>query len=104
MSKRTTVSLDDRDEELIATVSNPARIEWRSFHDLAFEVGVDIKPHSSEATAIRALVRIGAQAVREQMLDRGYAEAAEIWDEVFDPEESGANNRRNDARRPAEDL
>ncbi|HEY3016234.1 MAG TPA: hypothetical protein VGJ41_14050 [Nocardioides sp.] len=39
------------------------------------------KPATSDASSIRALLQAGAAAIREELLDDGYAELAEIYDE-----------------------
>jgi hypothetical protein len=43
---------------------------------------------------IRALIAAGAAAMREQVLERGYQQFAEIYDEVHDADEAAYRRRR----------
>lgn len=94
MTKRTTVTLDERDERTLSTFTDPDRAEWKALVRIAAELGITLRPGSSEATVIRVLLQAGAQAVQEQALERGYAQLAEIWDEVHDADEAKARHRR----------
>jgi hypothetical protein len=62
--------------------------------ETAGELGIAIGPGASEATVIRALMAAGAAAVREQALERGYRQLAELYDEAHDAEEKAARRRR----------
>jgi hypothetical protein len=44
MTKRTTVTLDDRDQGAIASVGNPDRAEWAVLVEAAAEKGITRKP------------------------------------------------------------
>lgn len=94
MSKRTTITLDDRDEQTLTTFSNPERPEWQALVQAGTETGITIKPDASEAAILRVLLHVGAIALREQVLAEGYAQLAEVWDEVNDKAETQARRRR----------
>jgi hypothetical protein len=94
MTKRTTVTLDERDEQTLATFADPERAEWKALVEIAATLGITVKPGSSEAVIIRALLQAGAKMVQEEALERGYAELAEIWPEVHDADEARARRRR----------
>jgi hypothetical protein len=94
MTKRTTVTLDERDEQTLATFADPERAEWKALVEAAAELGITLKPGSSEATIIRALLQAGAKAIQEEALERGYGQLAEIWDEVHDRDEANERRRR----------
>ncbi len=94
MTRRTTVTFDDHDQGVIASVSNPDRAEWAVLVEAAAEKGISLKPGASEAAIIRALVHAGADALRERALERGYAQLADLWPEVHDDAESRERRRR----------
>ena len=94
MARRTTVTFEDHDERVIASVSNPDRAEWAALVDAAAEKGIILKPGASEAAIIRALVHAGADALRERALERGYAELANLWPDVHDAAETRERRRR----------
>lgn len=94
MARRTTVTFDDHDQEVIASVSSPDRAEWSALVEAAAEKGIVLKPGASEAAIIRALVHAGAGALRERALERGYAELADLWPDVHDDAESRERRRR----------
>jgi hypothetical protein len=94
MSKRTTVTLDERDEQTLAAFTDPESAEWKALVTVAATLGITVRPGSSEATIIRALLQAGAKAVQEQALERGYAQLAEIWDEAHDAAEARVRRRR----------
>ena len=76
MSKRVSLILGDSDEAVIApylSQGSPAfevLRHWTSQRDVADDI-------KSEAAALRALLRAGAEALQEYVLDVGYAELAE---------------------------
>jgi hypothetical protein len=94
MTKRTTVTFDDRDEAAIASVSDPERAEWALLVQVAAEAGITLKPGGSEAAIIRILLHAGVDALRERALERGYAELADLWPEVHDAAETRERRRR----------
>ncbi len=94
MSKRTTVTLTDRDEETVRQLGDPDRPEGAALIEAARALGISIGPDASEATVIRALIAAGAEAMREQALERGYQQVAEMYAEIHDAEEKAARRRR----------
>ena len=94
MTKRTTVTLDDADQQVIERFADPDRAEWTELVGSATRHGLTVKPGASEGTVIRALLRAGADALREAALGRGYAQLAEHWDEVHDADEAAERRRR----------
>ncbi len=93
-SKRTTLTLTDRDEETVRRFGDAESPEGAALIAAARELGIAISPGASEATVIRALMAAGAAAVREQALERGYEEVAAMYAEVHDAEEKAARRRR----------
>ncbi len=75
MSKRVSLTLADSDTARIGPylVEGSAAFEvlrrWASEHNLADDI-------ESEAAALRALLRAGAEALEERVLDVGYAQLA----------------------------
>jgi hypothetical protein len=94
MSKRTTLTLTDRDEETVRQFGDPDRPEGAVLIEAARALGVTIGPDASEATVIRALMAAGAAAMREQALERGYQQVAQMYAEVHDADEKAARRRR----------
>lgn len=94
MSKRTTVTLTDQDERTVQTFADPDRPEGALLIEAARELGVPLGPGASEATVIRALIAAGATALREQALERGYEELAELYEDLHDADEAAARRRR----------
>ncbi|MGQ0775854.1 MAG: hypothetical protein ACT4NY_15785 [Pseudonocardiales bacterium] len=94
MTKQTTVAFDDRDQEAIASVSDPDRAEWAALVEAAAAKGITVTPGASEATIIRTLVHAGVDALRERALECGYHELAELWPEVHDDAETRERRRR----------
>ena len=94
MTKRTTVTFDDQEQRAITSVSNLDGVEWAALVEAAAAKGITLKPGASEAAIIRALVHVGADAVRERALERGYAELADLWPDVHDAAETRERRRR----------
>lgn len=94
MAKRTTVTLSDRDEQTVRTFADPDRPEAAVLAEAAEKLGIPIAPGASEATVIRALIAAGAATLREQALERGYQQVAEMYDEVHDADEAAERRRR----------
>lgn len=93
MAKRTSVTLDPVEEAAVDefSVDGPGR-------DVLAELGgVDL---GSEASVVRALIRVGSAAVRERMLDIAYADMA-IELGMYELERSvlADDQRRREARR-----
>jgi hypothetical protein len=94
VAKRTTVTMDDHDQQTLATVSDTDGPEWAMLVTLAAAHGIALRPGASEATVIRALLRVGADVLREQVMARGYEQLAEMWSEVHDAAEARERRRR----------
>lgn len=94
MTKRTTVTLTDQDVRTVQTFADPDRPEGALLLDAARELGISLGPNASEATVIRALIATGAAALREQALERGYEELAEMYGDLHDADEAAARRRR----------
>jgi hypothetical protein len=74
MSKRLSLTLERGDEDVVEpfTHDSPER------HALASLAGNErAESLHSEAAILRALVRVGADAVRDRVLEQGYAEMAD---------------------------
>lgn len=75
MSKRVSLILQDADEEVLAPYLSQGSASFEALRQWARQRGErDIK---SEAGALRALLQAGAEALRERLLDNGYAQLAE---------------------------
>lgn len=74
MSRRVTVTLAEAEESSVSIFSNPRRSEHAALTSWAAQHG--FAGLGSEASVIRALVQAGAEALREDALDRAYAEVA----------------------------
>jgi len=94
MAKRTTMTMDDLDEQAIATVRDVEGPEWTILKKLAAEHGMVLAEGASEAMIIRALLRVGADVVRERALALGYEQLAQMWSEVHDVGEARERRRR----------
>lgn len=102
MSKRVSLILGDSDEAKIGPYldeGSPAfevLRHWASEHDVADDI-------KSEAAALRALLQAGAEALREHVLDVGYAQlATEFNTESSNVERRAARDRyarRTEGRR-----
>lgn len=75
MAKRLSVSLSDEDEAVVQefTAEGSGRATLR---DWAHRQGLRLGVSPSEAAILRALARVGAQALHEKGLDAGYAALA----------------------------
>ena len=76
MSKRVSLILRDADEAMIAPFlhrGSPAFEVLRQWADHSDHASGDI---SSDAAILRILLRVGAEAMHEQILDAGYAQLA----------------------------
>ncbi|WP_378739448.1 hypothetical protein [Nocardia brasiliensis] len=99
MTRRTTLTLTEREERTLATLSDRKGAEWVLFESIAAHLGYSLTPDASEATVIRVLMAIGAQVLIDEALDQGYQQLAEIWPEVHDETEA-----RERVRRYADDV
>ncbi|MPZ80165.1 MAG: hypothetical protein GEV28_07125 [Actinophytocola sp.] len=94
MSKRTTVTLTDQDEQIVRAFGDPDRPESAILRDTAEAHGIVLAEGASEAAVIRGLMAAGAAAIRGQLLERGYQRVAEMYSEVHDADEAAARRRR----------
>ncbi|KAA8884079.1 hypothetical protein F3087_36115 [Nocardia colli] len=94
MTRRTTLTLTEREERTLATLSDRKGAEWVLFESLAAHLGYSLTPDASEATVIRVLMSIGAQVLIDQALEDGYEQLAEIWPEIHDEAEAEERRRR----------
>ncbi|WP_433663514.1 hypothetical protein ACQPW1_16150 [Nocardia sp. CA-128927] len=94
MTRRTTLTLTEREERTLATLSDRKGAEWVLFESIAAHLGYSLTPDASEATVIRVLMAIGAQVLIDQALDEGYEQLAEIWPEIHDEAEAQTLRRR----------
>jgi len=92
MSKRVSLILKDTDEAVIAPYLSEGSASFEVLRQWASQRGEsDIK---SEAGALRALLQAGAEALREHVLDVGYADlAAEFNGESAQAERRAARDR-----------
>lgn len=94
MGKQVSLTLRDVDEAVIGpylTEGTPASNVLRRWASKHGQVAGDIK---SEGDALRALLRIGAEALQEQVLDAGYGElASEFNHHSADAERRAARSR-----------
>lgn len=70
------VTLDRDDETVMERFAQAGTDERTALLAWAGEHGVPVSAVSSDAALIRALLRVGAESLREQALDAGYAELA----------------------------
>ncbi len=80
MSRRITVTLARAEESSVSVFSNPRRSEHAALIAWAAQHG--FTGLGSEASVVRALVQAGAEALREDALDTGYAELAASTDQT----------------------
>ncbi|WP_069167074.1 hypothetical protein [Nocardia altamirensis] len=99
MTRRTTLTLTEREERTLSTLSNRTGPEWLLFESIAAHLGYELSSESSEATVIRVLMAIGAQVLIDEALEEGYRQLAEVWPEVHDEAEAQEFRRRRAARR-----
>ncbi|WP_230981573.1 hypothetical protein [Mycobacterium malmoense] len=92
MSKRVSLILKDADEAVIAPYLSEGSPSFETLRQWASQRGKgDIK---SEAGALRVLLQAGAEALREYVLDAGYAQlAAEFNCEPARSERQAAQDR-----------
>jgi hypothetical protein len=100
MSKRVSLILKDADEAIIAPYLSEGSTSFEVLRQWASQRGEgDIK---SEAGALRVLLQAGAEALREHVLDAGYAHLAiEFNSEPAHAERQAARDRyarRTEAR------
>ncbi|MFD6160297.1 hypothetical protein ACFWF7_28310 [Nocardia sp. NPDC060256] len=97
MTRRTTLTLTEREERTLATLGDRKGAEWVLFESIAAHLGYSLTPDASEATVIRVLMSIGAQVLIDEALEQGYAELAAMWPDVHDEDEAREFRRRREA-------
>lgn len=75
------MTLTDREETALAIFEDKSRAEWTLLQVIAAELGFNLTESSSEATIMRVLMAAGLQQLRDRVLDRGYQQMAEIYEE-----------------------
>lgn len=73
--KRLPVTLDSDDQAEIAVFADPDRLEAGILREWAQQQHITIRDNSESGIA-RALLRVGAEALREKALEAGYDELA----------------------------
>lgn len=77
MTKRLSLILGESDQAVLEPFIRPGTSQHQVLQRWAAEHGVGSV--NSEAAAIRALLQAGANAFRDDILDAGYAELAQIY-------------------------
>ncbi len=99
MTKRLSLILGETDESVLEPFIRSGTGQHRVLQRWAAEHGVGTV--HSEAAAIRALLRAGADALRDEVLDDGYAELAQVYDGTEERDERRAARTRYVARTEA---
>ncbi len=99
MTKRLSLILGEADESVLEPFIRSGTGQHRVLQRWAAEHGVGNV--NSEAAAIRALLQAGADALRDDVLDDGYAELAQVYDETEAGDERRAARDRYVARTDA---
>jgi hypothetical protein len=99
MTKRLSLILGAADESVLEPFTRSGTGQHRVLQRWAAEHGVGTV--NSEAAAIRALLQAGADALRDEVLDDGYAELAQVYDGAQEGEERRAARDRYVARTEA---
>ncbi|MFD4785125.1 hypothetical protein ACFWNH_29320 [Rhodococcus qingshengii] len=74
-AKRLPVTLDSDDQAELAVFSDPDRLESSILREWAQQHHITVRDNS-ESGIVRALLRAGAESLREKALEAGYAELA----------------------------
>lgn len=96
MTKRLSLILGETDESVLEPFIRSGTGQHRVLQRWAAEHGVGNV--NSEAAAIRALLQAGADALRDEVLDDGYAELAQVYDGTKAGDERRAARDRYVAR------
>ncbi len=99
MTKRLSLILGETDESVLEPFIRSGTGQHRVLQRWAAEHGVGNV--NSEAAAIRALLQAGADALRDEVLDDGYAELAQVYDGTKAGDERRAARDRYVARTEA---
>lgn len=76
MGKRLSISLSDDDEAVVQSFTGRDGSSRATLMDWARQRGLRLGRSPSEAAILRALARVGAEALHEQGMDAGYAALA----------------------------
>jgi hypothetical protein len=93
MTKRLSLSLESEDEAMLARLAGENSPERRVLISWTRLRGMSPDQIRSEASLIRVLLRIGAERLREQALDEGYAQLAAERDAIEEAESHEARAR-----------
>jgi len=93
MTKRLSVTLEAEDERLISVFATAGSHESVALRAWAEHRGLEAREATSEAALLRLLLRAGAEALREQVLDAAYAQLAVEVDLVDSTESRAARDR-----------
>jgi hypothetical protein len=76
MTKRMSVTLEGEDEQAVSLFAEPGTPEHTALTEWVISRGLNPARLGSEASVVRALLRAGADRLREHALDEGYAALA----------------------------
>lgn len=76
MASRLSVTLTSVEDAVVQAFADPDTADRAALRAWAEDHGVDLGDRASEAAIVRALLQAGAQALRLQALDDGYAQLA----------------------------
>ncbi|MBP2339051.1 hypothetical protein JOF41_005229 [Saccharothrix coeruleofusca] len=96
-TKRITVTLEGAEQAALSVFADPQRAEHAALEAWAAEHGLTVR--SSEAGVVRALLRAGAEALREKALEQGYAHLAEAQRADEDRQAERSTKRARQAQR-----
>lgn len=77
MPRRISVTLERQDEEVVDAFASESSPEHAALAEWAELNGLDPVRLGSDASVVRALLRAGAEGLRERILDSGYAALAD---------------------------
>jgi DNA-directed RNA polymerase specialized sigma24 family protein len=90
MSRRTSLTLHREDLDTLDEFTAEGSPGLAAVHAWAADHGIDIADSAAEAWMIRILIRAGAEALRERVLEAGYSELAH----TFNSDEHSDETRR----------
>lgn len=99
MTKRLSLILGDRDQQLLEPFIHAGSSHHRVLQRWAVAHGAGSA--NSEAAAIRALLQAGVEALRDDVLDEGYAELGQVLRGVEERDERRTARDRYVARTDA---
>lgn len=76
MAKRLSITLEREEERVVQIFASPSTLEHAALLEWAGRRGIDTDRIGSDASLVRALIRAGAEALQERVLDVGYAALA----------------------------